>query len=74
MLDAKGRIVGIAFDGNIDSLGGTYFFDPAMNRCVGLSSPAIMEGLRTVYHDDALADELAGKAPAAGKAKKTTLR
>ena len=32
MVNAAGRIVGLAFDGNIHSIAGSYWFDPQMNR------------------------------------------
>jgi hypothetical protein len=61
MLNRDGRIVGLAFDGNIHSTGGAYGFDPALNRCVGVSSQLIIEGLRKIYGAKALADEIERK-------------
>jgi hypothetical protein len=61
VLDRQGRVVGLAFDGNIHSLGGAYGFDPALNRTVSVASPILFEGLRKVYGANALADELQGK-------------
>jgi hypothetical protein len=61
LLNRQGQVVGLAFDGNIHSLGGAYGFDPALNRSVSVASPILFEGLRKVYGADALADELQGK-------------
>jgi hypothetical protein len=58
VLDRQGRVVGLAFDGNIHSTGGSYGFDPALNRMVSVSSQAILEALRRIYGATALADEL----------------
>lgn len=59
LINAKGDVIGAVFDGNIHSLGGNYGYDPAINRSVSVSTAAISEALRKVYHADALADELA---------------
>ncbi len=55
-----GSVIGAAFDGNIHSIGGSYGYDPALNRTVVVSSAAITEALRTVYSADALLKELSG--------------
>jgi len=61
VLDAAGRLVGVAFDGNLPSLGGAYGYDGARNRTVSVSAVAIIEALRTVYGRDALVEELIGR-------------
>ena len=58
VLNRQGRVIGLAFDGNIHSTGGSYGFDPALNRMVSLSSQAIVGALRNIYGATALADEL----------------
>ena len=58
VLNRQGRVIGLAFDGNIHSTGGSYGFDPALNRMVSLSSQAIVGALRNIYGASALADEL----------------
>jgi hypothetical protein len=60
LINAKGEVIGAIFDGNIHSLGGDYGYDPALNRAVAVSTAAVSEALRKVYHADALASELAG--------------
>jgi hypothetical protein len=58
LLNAEGSVIGAAFDGNILSLGGSFYFDPAVNRTVTVSTLAITEGLEKVYGLDALVAEL----------------
>jgi hypothetical protein len=58
VLSKDGRIIGLAFDGNIHSTGGSYGFDPKLNRTVSVSSQAIVGALRNIYGATALADEL----------------
>jgi hypothetical protein len=52
------EIVGVAFDGNIQSLGGEYGFDESVNRAVAVHSLGILEGLRKVYDARRLLEEL----------------
>ncbi|MEM7431919.1 MAG: S46 family peptidase [Pseudomonadota bacterium] len=58
MVDANGALIGIAFDGNIHSIAGNYWFDSKMNRTVGVNAAIMLESLRKVYGADALVDEL----------------
>ena len=60
-IDARGQVVGAIFDGNIDSLGGSFGFDPKVNRAVSVSTAAITESLRKVYDNGALVAELTEK-------------
>ena len=55
---ADGTLVGLAFDGNIHSIAGDYWFDESMNRTVGVNTAIILEALHTVYDADHLVDEL----------------
>ncbi len=65
VVNANGEVIGAAFDGNIHSLGGNYFFDPAVNRTVVVSTAAITEALTDVYDQPQLVAELTGRtAPA----------
>ena len=56
-----GELVGLIFDGNIESLAGDFVYDGTKNRAVAVHSAAMIEGLRKLYGADALADELEGK-------------
>lgn len=60
LINANGEVIGAIFDGNIYSLGGDYGYDPTLNRSVAVSTAAVSEALRKVYHANALADELGG--------------
>ncbi len=52
------ELVGIAFDGNIESLPGDYIYMDAKNRTVSVDARGILEALTTVYHADRLYTEL----------------
>ncbi|HEX8441138.1 S46 family peptidase [Archangium sp.] len=58
LFNKEAEIVGIVFDGNIQSLGGEYGFDEAVNRTVSVHSQGILEGLRKVYDARRLLEEL----------------
>ena len=51
-------MVGLMFDGNIDSIAGIYWFDPANNRAVAVHPAIIREALQKVYGAKALLAEL----------------
>lgn len=58
LINAKGELVGLIFDGNIKSLGGSYFYDESVNRAVSVHTAAITEALKKVYNADHLVKEL----------------
>jgi hypothetical protein len=58
VVDREARIVGLVFDGNIQSLGGDYGFDEAQNRAVSVHSAAILEALSKIYGAERLVQEL----------------
>ena len=58
IVGADGNLVGLAFDGNIHSIAGDYWFDPATNRTVGVDTAIMLEALKTVYGADHLVKEL----------------
>jgi hypothetical protein len=59
MVDAQGRLVGLIFDGNIHSIGGSYWFDAALNRAVAVHPAAMLLALGEVYGATELTAELA---------------
>ncbi len=59
VVDAGGRLVGLIFDGNIHSIGGDYWFDPALNRAVAVHPAAVMLALSEIYQAGALLREMA---------------
>jgi hypothetical protein len=58
LIDAEGRMVGLVFDGNIDSIAGAYWFDASKNRAVAVHPAIIREALEQVYGAKALLAEL----------------
>ena len=58
IVDARGDIVGLAFDGNIHSIAGDYWYDPATNRAVGVDVRAMREALDKIYGARALLEEM----------------
>ena len=61
VVNAKGEVVGLIFDGNIQSLVLDFIFDQEQARAVSVDSRAITEALRKVYDAGWLADEIQGK-------------
>ena len=60
VINKKGEIVGLIFDGNIHSLGGAFWFDPRYNRSVAVHSGAIIETLDKIYGASELTREIGG--------------
>ncbi len=49
MLNAKGDVIGLVFDGNLPSLAGNFYFDGAENRTVAVHASLIRTALTKVY-------------------------
>lgn len=60
VISAKGEIVGLIFDGNIQSLPGYFVYDGSVNRAVSVDVRGILEALRVVYKANWIAGELTG--------------
>jgi hypothetical protein len=58
VLNAALEIVGVVFDGNIESLPGDYIYLPELNRSVTVDSRGILEALDVVYDLDRLVLEV----------------
>ena len=58
LINAKGEIVGLMFDGNIHSIAGSYWVDPELNRSVAVHPAIIRVALTQVYGVPAIAKEL----------------
>jgi len=66
VINRRGEIVGLVFDGNIHSLGGEYGFDETVNRTVAVHSAALLEALDKVYGAQRLVREIVDPQPASG--------
>ena len=65
MVDRDLNVVGLVFDGNIESLPGDYIYLPEFNRAVAVDVRGILEALDKVYDEDRLVVELTtGRLPA----------
>ena len=58
LIDVRGNVVGLMFDGNIDSIAGSYWFDAAKNRAIAVHPAIIREALDKVYGAKSLLAEL----------------
>ncbi|MBL8222678.1 MAG: S46 family peptidase, partial [Bryobacterales bacterium] len=58
VINKDAEVVGLIFDGNIHSLGGSYGFDDTVNRAVAVHSDGIREALRKVYGAERVLREL----------------
>jgi V8-like Glu-specific endopeptidase len=58
MVNKDAQVVGLIFDGNIESLGGEYGFDESVNRAVAVHSEGIIHALGHIYHADRVVNEL----------------
>jgi len=61
VIDREGQIVGLIFDGDIESLAGDFVYDGTKNRAVAVHTAGMIEALRKIYNAEPLADELEGK-------------
>ena len=61
VVNRAGELVGLVFDGNIESLVGNYVYDDTTNRTVAVHSAGILEALRAIYGAGVLADESQGR-------------
>ena len=64
-VNKAGEVVGIIFDGNIQSLVLDFYYDDRQARAVHVDSRGIIEALRKIYGADPLANELTGMKAAA---------
>jgi Peptidase S46 len=61
VINRQGELVGIIFDGNIESLVLDYIYSDQVSRAVAVHSAGILEALRKVYTANRLVAELTGK-------------
>ncbi len=58
VINTRGEVVGLIFDGNLQSLVWDIAYDDRQGRAMAVDARAIVEALRTVYDAGELADEL----------------
>jgi hypothetical protein len=58
VIGRNGEVIGLIFDGNIQSLGGDFGYDGSVNRAVAVDVTGITEALKNIYHADRLTKEL----------------
>lgn len=63
VINKNAELVGLVFDGNIESLVGRFVYDETANRTVAVHTGYMMEALRKIYDAEDLANELEGKRP-----------
>lgn len=61
VINRNAEIVGLIFDGNIESLVGDFVYDIEKNRAVAVHTAAMTEALSRLYGAQKLVDELTGK-------------
>ena len=61
VVNRNGDIVGLIFDGNIQSLVGDFVYDSYENRAVAVHTAAMTEALKKLYGAQKLVDELMGQ-------------
>jgi hypothetical protein len=68
-INQRGEVVGIIFDGNLQSLPWNFAYSDVQGRAVSMDARGIQEALRKIYGAAALADELMGVGAHAARAK-----
>jgi hypothetical protein len=57
-VNKDGELIGLIFDGNIQSLVGNFIYDESVNRAISVDVRAMTEVLRKVFDANQIADEL----------------
>jgi hypothetical protein len=61
VVNRNGQIVGLIFDGNIESLVGDFVYDAYQNRAVAVHTAGMTEAMKKLYGAQQLVDELLGQ-------------
>jgi peptidase S46-like protein len=57
-INQNGELVGLIFDGNIQSLVGDFMYDPSVNRSISVDSRGMLEVLKKVFNANEIVAEL----------------
>jgi hypothetical protein len=71
VVNRAGELIGVTFDGNLESLPDTFLYTDEQARAVHVAAQGIVEALRKVYKADALLQELQIKAQSPGVSAET---
>ena len=64
VINKNAEVIGVAFDGNIESIPGNFLYNPSKNRMVSVSSQAMLQILKYIGGAGRISDELElGKIP-----------
>jgi hypothetical protein len=58
IINKNKEVVGLAFDGNMDSIVGNFIYLPLNNRCVAVDSRALVNAIEKIYGAKRLSNEL----------------
>lgn len=58
VINAKGEAVGLAFDGNIESLPGNFIYDEQKNRAVSVHTGGIVAAMKHIYRATRILEEI----------------
>lgn len=61
MINRKGELVGLLFDGNIESLAGNFIYDVTANRSIGVHAGGIAAALKHIYNAGPILEEIGVK-------------
>jgi hypothetical protein len=61
MVNKNLEVIGLVFDGNMESLPGRFIFIPDENRAVGVHSGGMLAAIKYIYKANRLLNELTGK-------------
>jgi hypothetical protein len=61
VVNRKGEVVGVLFDGNIQSLPTRFAYEQEISRSVMVHSQGIIEALRKIYQAEPLVEEILGR-------------
>ena len=61
IINKEGQVIGLLFDGNIESLPGNFIYDSEVNRSVGVHLGGITASMQYIFGADRIIKELGVK-------------